>query len=275
MLFEIKIKQFILRYIDKSMQNKHNNIYIMTEFYKKSQNKKEKNMFKRKKAFTFAEVLITLGIIGVVAAMIIPTLIANIKGARIRSQFKKGISTLNQAVRLNLANYDWDFGDIHDTNHVKSKCASANPESEQSICALLNASLTGKTLLVDGSPADFYEKELSEIINSSVMNMTSTRAWLIYQLSDNNTIGIHGFTARCTEANGNCVGFIDINGKQGPNKEIECLDTNKTKPIWDNNYEECIVKITGNTGDILPIAFYNSTVVPATNASKYILDTAK
>ncbi len=41
---------------------------------------------KKSAAFTLAEVLITLGIIGVVAAMTIPTLIANIKGARIRTQ---------------------------------------------------------------------------------------------------------------------------------------------------------------------------------------------
>ncbi len=34
-------------------------------------------MLKNKKAFTLAEVLITLGIIGIVAAMTIPTLVAD------------------------------------------------------------------------------------------------------------------------------------------------------------------------------------------------------
>lgn len=43
----------------------------------------------RKIAFTLAEVLITLGIIGVVAATTIPTLIANTQGAQNRSHFKK------------------------------------------------------------------------------------------------------------------------------------------------------------------------------------------
>ena len=42
-----------------------------------------------KNTFTLAEVLITLGIIGVVAAMTIPTLIANMTSQRYRSQFKK------------------------------------------------------------------------------------------------------------------------------------------------------------------------------------------
>lgn len=38
-----------------------------------------------KNGFTLAEVLITLGIIGVVAAMTIPTLIANTRAAQLKS----------------------------------------------------------------------------------------------------------------------------------------------------------------------------------------------
>lgn len=43
-------------------------------------------MSKLKSGFTLAEVLITLGIIGVVAAMTIPTIIANTNGQKYRSQ---------------------------------------------------------------------------------------------------------------------------------------------------------------------------------------------
>lgn len=49
-------------------------------------------------AFTLAEVLITLGIIGIVAAMTIPTLIANYKEKALESQFKKSYSLINQAL---------------------------------------------------------------------------------------------------------------------------------------------------------------------------------
>ena len=45
--------------------------------------------------FTLAEVLITLGIIGVVAAMTIPTLISNTNGAQFKTAYKKALSTLN------------------------------------------------------------------------------------------------------------------------------------------------------------------------------------
>lgn len=50
--------------------------------------------------FTLAEVLITLGIIGVVAAMTIPTLVGNYKYMVLQTQFKKAYSDLNQASKL-------------------------------------------------------------------------------------------------------------------------------------------------------------------------------
>ena len=43
--------------------------------------------------FTLAEVLITLGIIGVVAAITIPALINNYRAAKLKSQFLKSYST--------------------------------------------------------------------------------------------------------------------------------------------------------------------------------------
>ena len=55
---------------------------------------------KKKVAFTLAEVLITLGIIGIVAAMTIPTLITNYQKKQTVTKLQKAISILNQAYRL-------------------------------------------------------------------------------------------------------------------------------------------------------------------------------
>ncbi|MCM1338488.1 MAG: type II secretion system GspH family protein [Muribaculaceae bacterium] len=52
-----------------------------------------------KKAFTLAEVLITLGIIGVVAAITIPNLMTAYKAKQLRAQFLKSYSTIQQAFR--------------------------------------------------------------------------------------------------------------------------------------------------------------------------------
>lgn len=58
---------------------------------------------KKSSAFTLAEVLITLAIIGVVAAMTIPGVILRTNQQEYKSGFKKAISVLNQAVTMSLA----------------------------------------------------------------------------------------------------------------------------------------------------------------------------
>ncbi|MBQ8460752.1 type II secretion system protein, partial [bacterium] len=53
----------------------------------------------KKIAFTLAETLITIGIIGVVAALTIPGLINNYKAHRLHTQFLKSYSTIQQAFK--------------------------------------------------------------------------------------------------------------------------------------------------------------------------------
>ena len=58
-------------------------------------------------AFTLAEVLITLGIIGVVAAMTMPVLIQNARNKELEAGLKKGASTIAQALNM----YETDNGE--------------------------------------------------------------------------------------------------------------------------------------------------------------------
>ena len=62
--------------------------------------------------FTLAEVLITLGIIGVVAAMTMPTLINSTQGAQYKTAFKKSLTVLSQAVVMNIALNDYDLSQV-------------------------------------------------------------------------------------------------------------------------------------------------------------------
>ena len=55
---------------------------------------------KKRAAFTLAEVLITLGIIGVVAAMTMPALIANYKNKEFAVRAKRTYSVISQAIKL-------------------------------------------------------------------------------------------------------------------------------------------------------------------------------
>lgn len=53
-----------------------------------------------KKGFTLAEVLITLGIIGIVAAMTLPTLVQNYKKKELVTKLQKVYTVMNQAINL-------------------------------------------------------------------------------------------------------------------------------------------------------------------------------
>ena len=53
-----------------------------------------------KKAFTLAEVLITLGIVGVIAAMVLPTLITNVQWVVLTNKFKHSYAVISSAIEL-------------------------------------------------------------------------------------------------------------------------------------------------------------------------------
>ena len=81
--------------------------------------------FKIQHAFTLAEVLITIGIIGIVAAMTIPVIASHITHRRWQTQFKQTYSELNQAARTFYANeetavHDYDSLAYADNNQNRT-----------------------------------------------------------------------------------------------------------------------------------------------------------
>ena len=62
------------------------------------------------RAFTLAEVLITLGIIGVVAALTMPSLIANHNKRVVETRLQKFYSSMNQAIKM--AELDYGERDV-------------------------------------------------------------------------------------------------------------------------------------------------------------------
>lgn len=72
-----------------------------------------------KRAFTLAEILITLGIIGVVASLTIPTLVNNYRKKQFQSNLKKEYSVLLQALEM----YKKDNGEYLKTSDCYGKHA--------------------------------------------------------------------------------------------------------------------------------------------------------
>ena len=248
--------------------------------------------------FTLAEVLITLGIIGVVAAMTIPNLIANTNGAKFRSQFKKTISTLNQAGLMAQAQYDFDYAGAVEACTAASG-GTEDPTQKLSFCSLLNGTLTGQRYIGDWSKilnnGNAYSVKIPSIGLGTAAAAAAPAAsdWLGYQLADGSIVGFKAGVSGCELELGqvvnnarltgtgslvNCIGFIDVNGATLPNKEVTC--TTDTAASYTNTTltpeEPCAVKNDAtHMTDIFPIVFHDATVEPATNAAKYVLTTSK
>lgn len=132
-----------------------------------------KHSYKKTLAFTLAEVLITLGIIGVVAAITIPTLMNNIQDAQLKTAWKKAYSAFSQAT-LQMANDnggslngyftgDSDMTSKYGQYMIKSKiCSDSFAEgcwspNTKALNGASNVVVTGPALaLNDGSLVEFW-----------------------------------------------------------------------------------------------------------------------
>ena len=262
--------------------------------------------------FTLAEVLITLGIIGVVAAMTIPNLIANTNGAKFRSQFKKSISTLSQAGLMSQAQYDFDYAGTTDAcSETKEDAAKEHPEAIMTFCAILNGTLTGHTY--QGTVTNISRNvngtmQPYSIVNAAdgVLEAAGYTEYIAYSLADGSIFAFNkaakgcevplgaqltadAFTAEENSFNDdgslaqlglkNCMGFIDVNGATLPNKEVTCSavpDGGTVDKASLNVDKPCTVKNDAkHMTDVFPVVIHDATVEPASDAAKYVLTSSK
>jgi len=238
-------------------------------------------------AFTLAEVLITLGIIGVVAAMTIPTLIANTRASQYRSVFKKTVSVLGQAARTSQAQYDFDYAGI--SQRCGTNAATEHPANIMSVCAILNGTLKGYTYYENASDLKMkdnknYSFEAGPFTKTDA-GQRSINNFRAYVLNDGVIIMVHKFMGSqlceldigktLLDSTGGklqyCIGLIDVNGVSLPNKEVSC--SSGSDSLAQNT---CIVKNDAHhMTDIFPIRFHDGIVEPASAAARYVLKTAK
>ncbi len=222
------------------------------------------DMFKgsRKNAFTLAEVLITLGIIGVVAAMTMPTLMNSTNGAQYKTAYKKALSVLSQAVVLNVALDDYDLSQT--TSTVAGKDESGNEPP-----SLFN--LFDHRMYVVKTEGNIYKALLKSMGSNNKMKDETEDVFGVdtnYTLyfNDGITFTFPKTVMGCSEGDKsgkaavNCRGVIDVNGEKNPNKEVVCGS--------DSPAGECVVT---NPTDIYPVVMYDQTILPATDAGDAVL----
>ena len=207
--------------------------------------------------FTLAEVLITLGIIGVVAAMTMPTLMNATNGAQYKTAYKKALSVISQAIVLNLALDDYDLG-----------TTTTTAETGTSIFALLNnrmnvvrtetGAITGYSALL-GSSATTLTGDAADLSNNYTVffndGIMFTFKKAAYDCRESRVM-VDGEPADGTD----CRGFIDVNGTKAPNRQTVCND--------DTSGDDCVVD---SPADIYPVVFYDQGIYPATDAGRAVL----
>ena len=222
-----------------------------------------------KLGFTLAEVLITLGIIGVVAAMTMPTLMNQTQGAQYKTAYKKALSALSQAVTLNVALDEWNFADADNDSYkiqdmlegrmnvVRRACSDTTKCSEKSD-AIKGAKGTAAYEIGCGAG-----KLQSSKGTCSATKLDTKNTTLFFNdgimFSFNPEDAIH-----CTQADGaeakRCTGIIDVNGVKAPNRFVQC----------DEGDKEATCKIKNPT-DVYPVVFYDSTVLPNSAPARAVL----
>lgn len=209
----------------------------------------------RKSAFTLAEVLITLGIIGVVAAMTMPTLMNSTNGAQYRTAYKKALSVLSQAVVLNVALDDFD---------LSQATVTSTGTNDASLYALfynrMNVVKTG-----DGTVAG--EGWQPTGVDAVKFGKLATSNYTLF-FNDGITFTFPQSAKECTDGNkttpeNKCYGVIDVNGAKNPNKLVNC-----DGKAWNAGGSDCTVT---NPTDMYPVQMYDQSILPATAAAEAVL----
>lgn len=177
------------------------------------------------KAFTLAEVLITLGIIGIVASMTIPTLVNNVQKREYVSRLKKTYAILNQAFQKYAADQGC-IGDLECTGLFSDTTPSKATEWRYFFNNYLKVAKDCGT-----GTGCFPAEENYLNIPSGSMNPDSDTDYYKVILADGQSIGVQTFDGANLSCHSwynydgggslkNGCGYIiiDTNGLKGPNK---------------------------------------------------------
>jgi len=239
-------------------------------------------MFNRKKAFTLSEVLIALTIIGVVAALTVPMLMSDTTAKTNRLKVQKAYTTLASALSIGESRLEYNMADISGTFGVgASEYTIENFLTKTMNVTRLNTNshpFAGKMIDADDSGSVSVGSYGSAGIASSaaIFKAQDGTYYIFPQLKERTNIdGIE--TVGC-EKSVFCVGYIDINGPEGPNELITCTSGADAYPYYDYTNKQmvspapCTVDKSAYT-DIYPFIFYGGTIKPAINAFDTVLTT--
>lgn len=173
-----------------------------------------------KRGFTLAEVLITLGIIGVVAALVMPGLIAEYKKRTYVTGLQKFYSVLQNG--LALYKVKEDASELNDTELIIMMQSGSVDKTELNsiIGTIFNKAVSCDTQS-DKKCSGVKYKALDG--NDYSPFGTGLGSFYTFVLPDSTIVSIRpvqqcDVNAPLTNRNGRCIDiYVDVNGKKGPN----------------------------------------------------------
>jgi prepilin-type cleavage/methylation N-terminal domain protein len=214
--------------------------------------------------FTLAEVLITLGIIGVVAAMTMPTLMNSTQGAQYKAAYKKALSALSQAVTLNVALDDYNFADLSGTDGTGNGTLATMLKNRMNV---VREETTNTNVILSNGNAYQATNTAGKTNDTGNLSIDSGNTTLF--MNDGIMFTFKSDAKQCskddtTGSTTPCYGFIDVNGIKAPNKLIKC---DKGTPTG-TGANACEVT---NPTDVYPVVFYDQTLLPNSPAARAVL----
>jgi prepilin-type N-terminal cleavage/methylation domain-containing protein len=176
-----------------------------------------KSCLKKKSAFTLAEVLITIGIIGIVAAITIPSLITNYHVKEMDAQTRKAFAKLSEGYKLLVADYDGN----------PPACYGSNVKTQTSECDVLWDALPKYIKMAKSCKGNAYADGCLPSYNGvdTISRYTGNKTviwgcsnWLLSNLKNKvNAYVLMDGTIMFYLPGSPRVAF-DVNGFKGPNK---------------------------------------------------------
>lgn len=171
----------------------------------------------QKNAFTLAEVLITLGIIGVIAAMTLPALITNNREKATITAVKKAYSTISNAYKL----AENEYGTPENWGLISYRSPEGAEEAGNKLAPFMQ--VTKNCGVKKGCLPDISYLEMDN--KTKYTNFNSSDAYAKFQLSDGSIWYTYIYDQNCTYNWGTsphlqtiCAHIaVDINGYKKPN----------------------------------------------------------
>ena len=202
---------------------------------------------KKKYAFTIAEVLITLVIIGVIAAFLISSVITNTKEKEYKTELLKAVSFLNQAIMLNMAK---SGESPYDTDNLFNYLRNS--------MVILKSTTSIKSGGVDNYAFYTVDGIKYEIPYDKNVRLKLYDNELIYALGNNGKCGSLGLENNIDlTLNPPCVIMIDVNGDAKPNPDIKKEKYDYTKP-------------NGPVRDVFSVIITDKSAIPYGTAAQKI-----